>query len=215
MANAITTQTLVDGERNVVVKFDGYIDTSDVAATGQIGASGFTTTIGSKTITFVAGALVPTVGQFLTFSDGVTTFVAGTYVTSVVSATSITVNNAALATNVAAAITITGTVGAVVAVDPSQLSDMISRTGTKASQLRIDRILYTVDEGLAVALLWEATTNVRVIDLVKAGHQELKKFGGYTNNAGVGKTGRLLISTEGWVATKIYEFTVTLEMVKQ
>lgn len=135
MANAITTQTLVDGERNVVIKIDGYIDTADVTTTAII--------------------------------------------------------------------------------DPATLSDMVSRTGTKATQLRIDRILYTVDEGICVTLLWDATTPLRIIDLVKAGHQELKKFGGLTNNSGAGKTGKISYSTEGWSAGKIYEFTVTLEMVKQ
>jgi hypothetical protein len=33
MANLVTTQTLVDGYRNVVVRIDGFLDTSDLAAT--------------------------------------------------------------------------------------------------------------------------------------------------------------------------------------
>jgi len=87
MANVTTIQTLVDGPRNVVLKLSGIVDTSDVSVTGTIGASGFTTTTGSKTVSFVAGALVPTVGQFLTFGDTAATFVAGTYVTSIISET--------------------------------------------------------------------------------------------------------------------------------
>jgi hypothetical protein len=204
----------MDGPRNCIIKIDGYVDTSDVSVTGQIGASGFSTTIGSKNVVFVAGALVPTLGQYLTFSDGTTTFPAGTYVTGITDATHITVSNAALALNTAAAITITGTTGAVVLIDPALLS-AIDVNNKLATQLRIDRIIYTIDEGLAVTLLWEATANVRVVDLVKAGHQELKRFGGYYNNSGAGKTGRILISTEGWSSGKIYEFTVTLELVKQ
>lgn len=33
MANSVTTQVLVDGARNVVVKFEGVLDTSDLAST--------------------------------------------------------------------------------------------------------------------------------------------------------------------------------------
>src|SRR5512135_2267911 len=150
MANILTTQLLVDGPRNAVVKIVGILDTSDVAATGQIGSAGFTTVTGSKNIAFTAGALVPTVGQYLTFSDGTTTFPAGTYVTSITDATHIVVNNAALATNTNAAITITGTAGAVVIADPAQMGYMDFNNQFKATQLRIDRILYTVEEGLDV-----------------------------------------------------------------
>jgi hypothetical protein len=39
-------------------------------------------------------------------------------------------------------------------------------------------------------------------------------FGGLQNNAGVGKTGSILIQTTGW-ASGIQVFTVILEMVKQ
>lgn len=134
MANALTVQTLVDGPRNVVLKIDGYVDTSDITATDI--------------------------------------------------------------------------------ADPAALSP-IDINGKLATQLRIDRIIHTVDEGLAVTLLWDATTDVRIIDLVKTGRQELHNFGGFTNNAGAGKTGKIQLSTEGWSSGKIYEFTVTLELVKQ
>lgn len=214
MSNVITTQTIIDGHRNVVIKIDGVLDTSDVAATGQIGASGFTTTIGSNVVAFVAGALVPTVGQYLTFSDGTTTFDAGTYVVSITDATHIVVSNVAKATNAAAAITITGTAGAVVIADPAKLSVVDNLNQKYATQLRIDRIIYTVEDSLAVRLLWEATSNVSILNLVKAGHQELKKFGGFQNNAGAGKTGKIVLSTEGW-GSGIKEFTITLELVKQ
>ncbi len=135
MANAVTTQIIVDGPRNVVIKVDGYLDTSDYAATSI--------------------------------------------------------------------------------VDPATLSYIDSNNSVKATQLRIDRVTYTVDEGLDVFLQWDATTPVRIEDLVKAGHQEYKRFGGLQNNAGVGKTGKILLGTEGWSTGKIYEFTVVLELVKQ
>lgn len=215
MANVITTQVLVDGERNTVVKLEGILDTSDVAATGQVGASGFTTTIASKTISFVAGALVPTLGQYLTFSDGTTTFPAGTYITSILSATSVTVNNSALATNVAAAITITGTAGAIVVVDPTQLSDMVSRTATKASKLRINKITYNIEDSLGIILLWEATTNVRIEELVGRGKMDYYRFGGLQNNAGAGITGKIVAQSQGFSAGAVLSFSLILECVKQ
>lgn len=136
MANSVTFQTLVDGDRNVVIKVDGYLDTSDLAAT--------------------------------TFAD------------------------------------------------PATLSSIAGLTNGKATALRIDRILWAVDEGLDVRLQWDATSPVNILDLVKAGHWDAPvKFGGFTNNAGAGKTGKILVSTEGWSVGKIYEFTVTLWMVKQ
>lgn len=135
MANALTTQVLVDGPRNVVIKVDGYIDTADLTATDI--------------------------------------------------------------------------------ADPAALSYLWEGGLQKATQLRIDRIIYTVDEGLAVTLWWDATADVRIVDLVKAGHQELHNFGGYTNNAGAGKTGKIQLTTEGWTTGKIYEFTILLELVKQ
>lgn len=215
MANVITSQVLTDGQKNVTIKVDALIDTSDVAATGQIGASGFTTTIGSKTITFVAGALVPTLGQYLTFSDGTTTFPAGTYITSIISATSITVNNAATATNAAAAITITGTAGAVVLLDPAQLS-AVANSGQLASKLRIDKVVYDVEDLLAVNLFWEATTNVRIWQLVGRGKIEAdKKWGGIQNNAGTGVTGKIVLTTQGWSTSALLSFSMIIECTKQ
>lgn len=215
MSNVLTVQTLVDGPKNVVLKIDGVCDTSDMAATGQIGASGFTTTTGSKTITFVAGALVPTLGQYLTFSDGTTTFNSGTYITAINSSTSITVNNAAKATNAAAAITITGTAGNVVLVDPALLSN-VQDWGDQATKLRIDRINFDVEDLLSVNLAWEATTNVSIWHLVGRGKFEpTKKFGGLTNNAGTGITGRILLATQGWSASANLSFSIVLECTKQ
>lgn len=133
MANSLTTQVLVDGPRNVVIKVVGILDTSDLAATAI--------------------------------------------------------------------------------ADPATLS-AINPNGQLASQLRIDRIVYTVEEGLDVRLTWDATSPVYIIDLVKAGHQEFKRTGGLVNSAGAGKTGKIMVATEGWTAG-VHEFSLVLELVKQ
>lgn len=205
MANIVTQQLLVDGSRNAVVKIVGILDTSDVAATASL--TGGATTLGSAVITFTSST-APIKGQYVT-GTGIP---ASSYILSVDGATQVTLNNAATATNTG--LTFTLVAGAIVAVDPAQLGFMDFANQQRPNQIRIDRILYTVEEGLDVRLLWEATANVYIIDLVKAGHQELKRFGGYQNNAGTGKTGRILLATEGWT-TGVKEFTILLELVKQ
>lgn len=215
MANVVTTEVLEDGQRNYVVKIVGVIDTSDVAATGTIGTGGFTTTIGSNSVTFTAGTLVPTQGQYLTFSDGTTTFNAGTYVISVVSATNILVSNVAKANNAAAAVTITGTAGGIVVADPAQMS-FVRNYWEKPAQIILDRVTYMVETGIDARLYWEATANVPIIICVGSGHTpDYRRFGGLTNNAGTGKTGRIVLTTQGWATGAINEFTLTLECLKQ
>jgi len=216
MANIVKRQLLVDGPRNVVVKLSGILDTSNVAATGEIGASGFSTTIGSKSITFVAGALPPTIGQYVTFSDGTTTFPAGTYITSIVSATVITVNNAALATNAAAAITITGTAGVIVALDPTQLSTLSGNNdGITGTRVIIDKISYNVETALTVDLYWEATANDLITSLVDGNELEAKEIGGLYNSEQTGVTGKLVYSTAGWSGGAVLSYTIILTCRKK
>ena len=215
MSNSLTTQLIVDGPRNTVIKVFGQVDTSDIAATGTIGGSGFTTTIGSNVVTFAAGALVPTLGQYVTFGDGTTTFNAGTYITGIVSATQITVSNVAKAANAAAAITITGTAGSIVLVDPAQLVGIDFSGTVKAAKFRIETIQFSIEDLLAVNLLWEATTNIVAESLTGRGNIKTHPFGGVPNNAGAGRTGKLLLNTQGWVAAAILSFTLTLELIKE
>ena len=203
----------MDGPHNYILKLVGTLDTSDIAATGTIGASGFTTVIGSNVVSFVAGALVPIAGQYLTFGDGTTTFNTGTYVLTVVSATQITVSNVAKATNTAAAITITGSAGAIVIADPNQVS---APPYSKCSGFILDRATYMIEQLLEVRLDWEATVNQRLLNFVGSGHTpDYKRFGGMPNNAGAGKTGKVLLSTQGWSASGLLSFTMTLEFTKQ
>lgn len=214
MANVITVQKLLDGQNKIVIKVDGVVDTSDISVTGTIGASGFTTTTGLKTISFVAGALTPTLGQFVTFGDGTTTFPAGTYITGITSATAITVNNAATATNAAAAITITGTTGNVVLLDPVELG-AYDNEGRKATKLRIDKIQYSVEDLLSVNLYWAATTDVLIAHLVGQNELCAHKYGGIQNNAGSGVNGRIELVTQGWSASAVLSFTMLIECTKQ
>jgi hypothetical protein len=214
MANTSNIQILQDGPRNVVVKLIGIIDTSDVAAAGTIGASGFTTTLGSPNITFVAGALVPTVGQYLTFGDAAATFAANTYVVSITDATHIVVSSNALKTNAAAAVTITGVAGVAVLLDPTKLSGLGGNSGSTVNNLIVDYISYNVESPLAVNLYWEGTTNTLINTLVNSGDDmDYVSFGGLWNNA-PGKTGEILYTTQGWSTGAILSYNITLECRK-
>lgn len=127
MANVVTTQTLVDGARNVVIKVTGVLDTSNVGST--------------------------------------------------------------------------------VIVDPATLVPI-------PTQLRIDMLEFSVGSQLAVLLKWDATTPVDIAPLVGYGKLPFQKFGGLQNNAGAGKTGKVLLSTTGW-ASGTQTFTVVIHLVKQ
>lgn len=135
MANSVNTQIIQDGPRNVVVKIEGILDTSDLAST--------------------------------------------------------------------------------VAVDPATLAGM-DNTGTiKALGLIVDRIQFSVEDLLEVRLAWDATTPVRIVELTGRGTEKYERFGGLNNNSGAGRTGKILISTQGWVAAAVLSFTLILTLKKQ
>ena len=134
MANSVTTQTVIDGPRHVIIKFEGVLDTSDVS---------------SMTV-----------------------------------------------------------------VDPALLSDM-NINGIKASQLRIDKIVFDVEDTLSVNLFWDATTPVRIWELAGRGKIDARHYGGMQNNSTTGKTGKITATTQGWAASSILSFVVILECVKQ
>lgn len=93
---------------------------------------------------------------------------------------------------------------AVLKVDVSTFSGAPSR-------VRIKKIHYSV-AGMVVTLLWDATTDVRIVDLQGDGWMDCEKFGGLWNNAGTGITGDILATTTGHTANDSY--TIILEMVK-
>lgn len=102
-----------------------------------------------------------------------------------------------------------------VLVDPALLSDIGPFAGRKATQLREKKVIFDVEDGLDVRLYWDANTPVYFEDLVGRGVNDYRDAGGLQNNAGVGKTGKILIQTQGWVTPQIMEFSLTLYLGKQ
>lgn len=93
---------------------------------------------------------------------------------------------------------------AVLKVDVSALSGA-------PSSVKINKVHYTV-QGMVLTMLWDATTDVRILDLSGDGCFDFTGFGGLQNNAGTGVTGDILFTTSGHSSGDLY--SVILEMAK-
>lgn len=74
--------------------------------------------------------------------------------------------------------------------------------------------IYAMTHGMEVAIYWDATTDVLVTTIPQNTNYvaDYESFGGLWNNAGTGKTGNVLFSTQDASAGDTY--TIILEMVK-
>lgn len=93
---------------------------------------------------------------------------------------------------------------AVTKVDVSALSGA-------PSKVTIEKIHYSV-AGMVVRLLWDATSDVTIVDLQGDGCLDCTGFGGLPNNAGAGVTGDIQLTTVGHTSGDSY--TLILEMKK-
>lgn len=93
---------------------------------------------------------------------------------------------------------------AVTKVDVSALNDAPTRVA-------IQRIHYSV-AGMVATLLWDADTDVRIVDLQGDGCLDASRYGGLINNAGTGVTGDIRLTTTGHTSGDSY--TIILEMTK-
>ena len=99
---------------------------------------------------------------------------------------------------------------AVLKVDVSALTahpDLGACTGVKIRSVKYDIF------GMSVSLLWDATTDVIALILAGYGKQDFYKTGIIPNSAGAGKTGDILLTTNGASAGDTY--SVTLDLVKK
>jgi hypothetical protein len=135
MANSVNTQVILDGPRNVVVKVEGILDSSDLAST--------------------------------------------------------------------------------VICDPTTYTGMDNTGSLKALDLIVDRIQFSIEDTLECRLAWDATTPTRIVELQGRGTEKYERFGGLVNNSGVGRTGKILLSTQGWAAAATISFTLLLSLKKQ
>lgn len=82
--------------------------------------------------------------------------------------------------------------------------------GTNAGQFAIQHVQWSVPNPLVGQLFWEGAPNSVAVVMYDAQEADFDKFGAVQNDA-VTKTGRLLLSTNGWVAAIDWTFTVTLK----
>lgn len=108
-------------------------------------------------------------------------------------------------------------VGNTVLADPATLSDMGPFAGLKAGKLRVKKIILDVEDGLAIDLLWDATTPLEFDTLVGRGTHDYKDAGGLQNNSGVGRTGKILyfFNVAGAAPTNGWDFAVSIYLGKQ
>lgn len=109
----------------------------------------------------------------------------------------------------------TSNLASTTAIDPTTFVDNDTGYGPLTSTtVRIDHIDYSISDQLEVQLTWDATAPVVALPIAGRGRMSFWNFGGLQNNAGAGKTGKLLISTTGW-ASGTQVFSVILECKKQ
>jgi len=136
MANSVQTQILEDGDRNVVVKLIGILDTSNVS---------------------LATLLDP--------------------------ATLASVNTSGL-------------------------------NSQKAATLAIKKVTFDIEDGLAVNLYWDATTDVPIWRFTGRSKVNADFVGFLQNNAGSGVTGKILYDTDGYTSG-LASFSLLIECIKQ
>lgn len=202
--NVLSFQTLEDGPRNTIIKVVGILDTADIPLASGAKTVGITTSSPTATIATTTDIVV---GQRVT-GTGIP---ANTYITAVSAGVGFTMSQNATATNASASLTL----GGAVLFDPAVMSKVDDFGTGLATQGRINRLVFTVEPLLECRLYWDATTPVVITDLNGAAHQELDKFGGLQNNAGAGKNGMILLTTQGWSASAVLSFNILLEIVKQ
>lgn len=85
-----------------------------------------------------------------------------------------------------------------------------------ATQYRVDALEWSVGNPLSLRLLWDASTDVNMINLTWSGRLPKlgRNYGGLQNNSGAGKTGKILALTTGYSSGTL-EFTVIIHAVKQ
>lgn len=87
----------------------------------------------------------------------------------------------------------------------------VSALAGAPSKVSIQKIRYDV-AGMVARLLWDATTDVTIVDLQGDGCLDCESFGGLTNNAGTGVTGDILLTTVGHTSGDSY--SIILELSK-
>lgn len=103
-----------------------------------------------------------------------------------------------------------------VIVDPSTLSSI--QPGMSGSFpptfVAIKGIDFSVEDALDCRLIWDGAPTTLIEDVSGRGNFHYGHIGFLQNNA-ANPTGKILISTQGWTAGAVLEFTLTFWLIKQ
>jgi hypothetical protein len=111
----------------------------------------------------------------------------------------------------------TADLGNTTVADPALLVGVDNTGQLKAATFRIVGMNFDVEDGLAVNLYWDAATPVLIDSLVGRGAlpPSYQAYGGLTNNAALpGKTGKIIMNTQGWAGILSFNFIVELVKVQ-
>lgn len=101
-------------------------------------------------------------------------------------------------------------------LDPATLADVNASTLSpqKATTLAIESVTFDIQDGLVVGLYWDATTDVPIWYFSGRDKMNMEFTTFLQNNAGTGKTGKILFDTSGYTSGTMY-FTMVVQCIKQ
>jgi hypothetical protein len=101
-------------------------------------------------------------------------------------------------------------------IDPALLASVNASglNSQKPTKVAIKKVNYDVEDGLAVNLYWNATTDVPIWRFTGRGCVNAEQFGFLQNNAGTGVDGKVLYDTDGYSSGTL-SFSMTIECIKQ
>ena len=101
-------------------------------------------------------------------------------------------------------------------LDPATLASVNASglNSQKASTLAIETVTFDIEDGLVVNFYWDADTDVPIWYFSGRDKMNMEFTGFLQNNAGAGKTGKILYDTNGWTSgTK--SFSMVIQCIKQ
>ena len=101
-------------------------------------------------------------------------------------------------------------------LDPATLAavNASSMNPQQATSLAIETVTFDIQDGLVVALYWDADTDVPIWYFSGRDKMNMEFTNFLQNNAGTGKTGKILYDTSGWTSG-VLTYSLVVQCVKQ
>ena len=110
----------------------------------------------------------------------------------------------------------TGNVSLTTLLDPATLASVNASTlnPQKATTLAIESVVFDIQDGCIVGLYWDADVDVPIWYFSGRDKMNMEFTGFLQNNAGTGKTGKILYDTAGYTTGTQY-CTMVIQCIKQ